>query len=657
MKGAEIYPRSDEQTFERLVAPEPPIPPPAPPRTGAAVRRGRRPAPRGKLPLMIEREHWSSRLAFGAVVLAVLVGFWAFTQQFWVPAHPGTDQNGYLVGGKMFADHFSTAFTPDDPFQFVGRMWVGAPDGRYFPKYPLGLPVIVAVVLKIGGPSAVYFISPVCTTLALAGAFLIVRQVAGSFAGILGTLILATSPVTLGLTNNPNSHAGALCCATWGMYLLLRWWERGTFWRAALAGALLGAAATLRYTEALLGLPLLLVALFNVHWRRGASWAQAGTLLGCWALPIAALLAFNQTAMGSWTGYGSTHESEFGKAFTWEHFGQNWEVMVRQFANTGLFFTLPIGLMGLTLLLARNWRLSLVLWAWLLPSVLLYTSYYWAPDNQSIGYMRFMLTVFPPVALGAAWCMTRLVPAAPYSGPVLRWVVAPLAALVVVLGAGAYNVWGAIPMLAADQRKALAVARAAEQVIDQAKAPPGSVIFGPREMLHHLQFVGDYRLYASEEFDRRYIKMLQRVDPDEPNGLQPERASAIYELLKNHSDKDLAKLLRDISAKALADGRRVFVIAAGDGGPPQRFTDPSFGQADGRAFTTQTVQTWKEPEAADGDWARRRGKGAQKWRDDTPAAGWQLIEVTAVKKQASTAPAGAAPTPADAGTDPAPRRG
>lgn len=630
-KEAAIYPRSDEQTFERLVAPEPPIPPAAAPRT-PVPRRGRRPAPRGKLPLMIEREHWSSRLAFGAVVLAVLVGFWAFTQQFWVPAHPGTDQNGYLVGGRMFADHLTAGFKPDDPYQFVGRMWVAAADGQYFPKYPLGLPVIVAAVLKVGGPAAAYFISPVCMTLALAGAFLLVRQVAGSFAGILGMLILATSPVTLGLTNNPNSHAAALCCATWGVYLLMRWWERGTFRRAALAGALLGAAATLRYTEALLGLPLLLVALFNLHWRRGASWAQAGTLLACWAVPITALLAFNQTVMGSWTGYGSTHESEVGRAFTWEHFGDNWEIMVRQFANTGLFFTLPIGLMGLTLLLARNWRLALVLWAWLLPSVLLYTSYYWAPDNQSIGYMRFMLTVFPPVALGAAWCLTRLVPAAPYSGPVLRWAVAPLAALLLVLGAGAYNVWGAIPMLGGDQRRNLAVARAAEKLADDAKAPAGSVVFGPREMLHHLQFVADYRLYSSEEFDRRYIQMLRRVDPDGPNGLQPERAAAVYELLKNYADKDLAQLLRDIAAKAIADGRRVFVIAPADGGPPQRFADPAHNAADGRAFSTRTVLKWKEPDPPGGDWARRRGRGAQKWRDDAPAAGWQLVEVTAVKR-------------------------
>ncbi|HEY7116535.1 MAG TPA: glycosyltransferase family 39 protein [Tepidisphaeraceae bacterium] len=585
----------------------------------------------GTLPRLSDPEHWSARLAMGAILFALLTGFGAFTQQFWVPAHAGTDQNGYLVGGRMIANFGSAGFKPEDPYTFVGRMWIAAPDGRYFPKYPLGLPVLVAVVFKAVGPTAVYFISPICMILALLAVFLTVRLVAGSFAGLLGTAIVATSPVTLGLTNNPNSHAATLCFVAWGMYLLLGWWQRPTFWRAALAGLFLGCAATIRYSEALLGLPLLAVLLFNLHWRRGRSWAQVATLLGCWMMPILVLLTANRISIGTWTGYDATNEST---GFDARYFARNWEPMVRQLAGTALFFTLPLSLLGLIQLFARNWKLALVLWAWILPGVLLYTSYYWAPDNLGIGYMRFLLSVFPPLALGAAWCLTRLAFVAAAPPWTLRWLVGPLAALVLVLGAGAYNVWAALPTLENDRHRSLAVAEAAEKVMTQANVPAGSVLFGPREMLHHLQFVANDRLYSTEEFDRRYIRSLERVDPDEPSALQPERAAALYRLLKDKSDRDLAGLLRELTAKALNEHRRVFAIVPDSDGLPLSFADSRFEPGDGRAFAKREVLTWTEPEMSlVGVRGRRGGGPGGAWRAPvrertSPGVSWRLVEIT-----------------------------
>src|SRR5688572_13155191 len=115
---------------------------------------------RGKLPLMIEREGWVSRVVWGCAVAAVLVGFWAFTRQFWVAAHPGMDQNAYLVSGKLFARQLGPGLKVDDPYQFVGSMWVSNGDGRYYAKYPLGLPVVYGVVVAVGGVGAAYYVSP-----------------------------------------------------------------------------------------------------------------------------------------------------------------------------------------------------------------------------------------------------------------------------------------------------------------------------------------------------------------------------------------------------------------------------------------------------------------------------------------------------------------
>ncbi|MGH7214734.1 MAG: hypothetical protein ACREIT_08220, partial [Tepidisphaeraceae bacterium] len=270
---------------------------------------------------------------------------------YWVPAHQGVDQNGYIVGGKMLAQHWTMKFVPSlpgsaatfDPHQFVGRMWVGADHGtaseRYYPKYPIGLPLLFAVAMKLGGASGgavlVYWINPVAMTLATFATFYLLRLVGGSFLALLATIAFATSPVTLGLTNEVNSHATTVCCVAWGMFFLLRWWQEGgdapdcetasegedrsRWWRWFLvsgaslrrigAGVLLGYACTIRYTEGLLVVPLVLVALFNLRWRDWRSWVDSALLGAWWAVPVLALLTYNVRAIGSLTGYDTTNES------------------------------------------------------------------------------------------------------------------------------------------------------------------------------------------------------------------------------------------------------------------------------------------------------------------------------------------------------------
>ncbi|HSV16271.1 MAG TPA: hypothetical protein VLI90_18555, partial [Tepidisphaeraceae bacterium] len=107
-------------------------------------------SPAGKLPRLVE-EPAADRWIYGVLALALVVGYYIALHTYWVPAHPGVDQNGYLVGGKFFASTWSTGFKPADPFSFVGRMWVEAQNGRFYPKYPLGLSVIYAAAMKIGG--------------------------------------------------------------------------------------------------------------------------------------------------------------------------------------------------------------------------------------------------------------------------------------------------------------------------------------------------------------------------------------------------------------------------------------------------------------------------------------------------------------------------
>ncbi|HEY2295454.1 MAG TPA: glycosyltransferase family 39 protein [Thermoanaerobaculia bacterium] len=119
------------------------------------------------------------------------------------------------------------------------------------------------LAVKTAGLRAAYWISPLLTTLALLGVFLLGREIAGSFAGLLAMIAMAASPATLNEVNDPDSHANSLCCTTWGMLLLLRWWRTGRLHHAALAGLLLGYSTIIRYTEGLLLLPIALVVLFR----------------------------------------------------------------------------------------------------------------------------------------------------------------------------------------------------------------------------------------------------------------------------------------------------------------------------------------------------------------------------------------------------------
>jgi hypothetical protein len=223
-----------------------------------------------------------------------------------------------------------------------------------------------------------------------------------------------------------------------------------------------------------------------------------------------------------------------------------------------------------------------------------------------------------------------------------------LAALVLVLGAGAYNVWAALPMLGGDYRKASIVADAADRIMHDAKAPAGSAIFGPREMLHHLQFVGDYRLYAGEEFDRAYIAQLA-AEPNRPGTLQPGRAAAFRELLKDKSDAQLAGVLRGLADGLLKDGRRVFAVVPEGGELPQRFADRSFDRADGRAFDTRTVVTWTEP-AVTPRWGNRRERAGMvsdgyAGMVDVAPPRWTLVEIVRVTRPVARTTTTTAPIP------------
>ncbi len=501
--------------------------------------------------------HRAPRQPWAWVVAAICLGLYAWALScYWAPAHPGVDQNGYLVGGKLLAHTGSTGVIPPDDFAFVGNMWNLAKDGKtYYPKYPLGQPVVVAALVKTLGDTrgtwASFLISPVATLLGLIATFLMARRVAGDVVALLACLSVAVSPITMGLANNPNSHALDMAVVAWAMLFLWKWVDGGKLRWIIPAGLFFGWAATIRYTEGLLVLPLLL-AIAARWWRIG--WGVTGdALLGllAWALPIAGLVAFNLHRFGVVTGYDSTGEST---GFGWQYFADNWDLMFRDLSDKGLFLLFPLGLVGLGILWNRRRTDALLLASWIIPSMILYGSYYWAPDRaNSIAYGRFFLSVLPGLAVAGAATVASL--AALTRGARV------MVMLVVGIGAGVCAVQSAESQVG-EGIGMLSAARAASAVLKH--VPAGSTVFSDQNVLHNLQFVGDYNLYATNAFTQQAVRRWQAAanrSPDQPDPLQPDRGRLLVERYGNMNDRELSDQMAKHVSTAFADHKRVFVLA------------------------------------------------------------------------------------------------
>lgn len=598
-----------------------------------------------------------------------------------VPAHGGADQNGYLVGGKMLAEHGSTkqvARNPDtgktDPFMTIGRMWVGAALGtereRYYPKYPIGLSLLYAGAWKMGGAGMAYLVSPICMALAVVGVFFLVRWLAGEAMGFLGAVVFATSPVTLALWNNPNSHASSVCLVVWGMYLLMRWHEAGGAWRAIGAGLLLGCAVTIRYTEGLLILPVMFLTINRALARdqkpgRGrfsspevSRVGEAIVLVAAWGIPVLLLACFNLRAMGALTGYDPTNESA---GFAWNYFASpgswssfnwfagNWHAMLHQLHDTGLPFVFPVALLGLVILFWNRPGTAVALALWIVPGMLVYSAYYWAPDRNDrfidnggvtipvVSYLRFFLTIIPALIACAfgGLARLRLAPSSTLHPPSSILLAAGLlTALAALLG-----LRGGIVFNERDQYQRMQLAWNTSE-IKRAIGNHNAVVFCPEDRLvNHLQFVTPYRFYDPEMFSPLVLRrmMSQEADPADPQALDPNRRKAlrvhVEELTRDQHgsiQEVLAGQEKTIIEEALAHGRKVYFVAEA------RMAEELVRRVTpGRDFEAKKIATWTTditppPERGrEVPRAQRPGRLARQERLEGMARGpWAIIQIT-----------------------------
>lgn len=499
-------------------------------------------------------------------IVAVVVGLFGWMlSAYYVPAYNGTDENGYLCSARRIALTGSPAKFTSHPLEHVSGNVVQVKDDTFYAKYPLGYPWLCAIAYRLAGPAAAFWVNPILAALALVGIFLLARSMIGAFAGVLAAILLATNPMhaTFGLT--ALSHAGAICFAVWSMYFLWRWLQHGGAWNAALAGGLAAYTYAIRYSEALLAIPVVAIVVWRyVTLPEGATPTERIGFVRQWRREILALIIGVVVCAGPmwlhhWIAFGAPWKNGYdlcgeSTGFGWKWFQGNWWTMLTRLNTPGLLLLFPLGAAGLAYLAVHDPKRGIMLALWVVPSVLIYTAYYWAPVAEGRGYVRFFVSVFPGFIIGALALLTEVAKPRP------SWSVAVGIYVAIV---ATFNLRETFPSLANLSQQLTTVATTWD--IIRQRVPEHSTIVAPGGTLNNIEYAGTYELYSHENFDRKTIEKQAKILADtDPHPFQRDKARALSRVIGDKSDAQLIAMERSLLASNIAAGRMVVVVGTTD---------------------------------------------------------------------------------------------
>ena len=472
---------------------------------------------------------------------------------YMIPVTGGTDQNGYHVCARMLNLNGVFYQKPVDDLQFIGHMWVVNERGEYYPKYPPFYPALAAGMNWMLGEGGGFYATVWGAVLSVAGMFVLARFWVGRWWALLGAFMMALSPVIAILGITKNSHTPSLAFFLWGMAVVVfastRRSRSSLFW-AVLGGAMIGFTVGIRYTDFLLIFIPLAYALFLIPGRR--KWLLALAVCFGAAIPYAALAWFHTQAYGApWrSGYSLTSESS---AFEWKFIPANFLIYVPEFF---MGVVGPLGVFALAVWRLR-WRRAIFWSIWILPTFVLYLMYYWAPDGEGTGAMRFLCPLVPAVILFAVLSLRRLrEKILPYRGAFF----VSLGLLLLL-----QSIWGwtritkmGEPKAAGDLQRAVVVESVRQHI------PEGAVLIANAGLLNELDFEKRWHLYPSYIMNPREIRnIVKRSLDSQAAGLQQSRARALDKQLGSFNYGQLYKYLREFFERQQKEGRPVYFLGRG----------------------------------------------------------------------------------------------
>ncbi|MGD8699006.1 MAG: glycosyltransferase family 39 protein [Gemmatimonadales bacterium] len=427
-----------------------------------------------------------SRLSIAAS--AALVGLhFLFVAAYVEPSLSGPDASGYFAQAKMLATEGRTYQEIDAPLQFLGAHWLDAGDGRYFSKYPPGLPLMLSLPYRLLDPRAAFWVDPLLASLALIALFLIARRWMADGWGGVAVALMAVNPLANENALGGFAHTAVAAFLLWGIYFLIRWRRSGALGWAAAAGLCVGFIPAIRYAEVLFAAAFGLFAVLVLTGSPGPRTDEPSpvrrhslfAMLGGLALPVLALAVRNQLAFGAFwrTGYAISGEQKgFGWSYLWEH----WLPYLEELVASGMGPLFGLGVIGLAVLCARRETREhgILLTALIVPTTALYMAYYFQPSP------RFLLPTFYLYTLAGVWLLRLLSDA-------LGRPARAATVLAVILTA----LWGvplSVQAMSRVERQRAALARVTD-IIDQ-HVPGGGVVLTDNAVGQHLDFLGRWRV-------------------------------------------------------------------------------------------------------------------------------------------------------------------
>jgi len=170
-----------------------------------------------------------------------------------------------------------------------------APDASKTKMAPVqspGLPLMMALLERLGGPQAVFYVVPIFGAVVIWVTFALGRRMAGPWAGAIGAALMLLSPPFLWMLVRPMSDVPDAAC--WSAAVLLAW--RPRMRDALLAGVAGGLAILIRANTA----PLIAIPAFLAWWQRDAGLRRV-LLLAAAAAPAMMIIAVLNAPSGTRT--------------------------------------------------------------------------------------------------------------------------------------------------------------------------------------------------------------------------------------------------------------------------------------------------------------------------------------------------------------------
>ncbi|MFQ6036033.1 MAG: ArnT family glycosyltransferase, partial [Sedimentisphaerales bacterium] len=424
---------------------------------------------------------YRQRTHFILLGLLLVGAHFIFLMSYFEPAISTPDANSYFVQAKLLAKEGKTYVQPESALQYIGVHWNHTGDNRYYCTHAPGLPVILALVYRFFGPKATLWVNPLMASLSLLGLFLLCRLWVGQGWGLLAAALMAVNPFANEHALFGDSHTAVCFFLIWALFFLAQWSKTHSPWWALAAGLFIGMIPTIRYPE-ILYLPAIGIFVLFHYKNDKAFWSSvfAGAIGA--AIPIAALCLRNQIAYGGFwkTGYAIAIGQ---KTFGWNYFVDSFLPFLIMLLANGCGLVFVTGIIGISILSVQHytWRCGALFAMLVLPITLLYMSYYWGADPQS---MRFLLPTFYIYTIASVWLLS-VVCNNRYSSAFAASIVLLLITIV----------WGLPQSVRPMQhlKNNNAVLAKITNVVEK-HVEPGSILIANEGINQHLDFIGCWRL-------------------------------------------------------------------------------------------------------------------------------------------------------------------